>query len=172
MFVDGLQKKFGVENPGQIHIKDALPLLEDEHVWQSFDTLNQVKLWLDGFDLSYKGRYDYINRYRPDLVGTDRQVSFPHHKMATWIRETYPQLELIINDRQQIKPYELDIFFPEKMKAIEIDGAYWHQGREEYHKMKDGLAQSKGIAVSHFTDIEIQKGWTSVQSSVRSFIEG
>jgi hypothetical protein len=42
-----------------------------------------------------------------------------------YIQSIYKK-EIIINDRNTIKPLELDIYVPEKNFGIEFDGLYWH----------------------------------------------
>ena len=65
--------------------------------------------------------------------------------------------EIITNSRSIIKPKELDIFFPEKKFAIEINGVYWHSEEkvgENYHYEKYQLCQEKDINLMMITDYE------------------
>ena len=45
--------------------------------------------------------------------------------MVNYIKEIYSG-EIIENDKNVIKPKELDIVLPELKLAFEFDGAYWH----------------------------------------------
>jgi G:T-mismatch repair DNA endonuclease (very short patch repair protein) len=53
------------------------------------------------------------------------------------------------NDRRTLKGQELDVFIPERMFAVELNGVYWHSeaaGKgKDYHKAKFDAAKSVGI---------------------------
>lgn len=57
-------------------------------------------------------------------------------------------IDIIQNDRELIKPYEIDILIPSLKLGIEFNGNYWHTekfGRDdEYHKMKIDKMNEKG----------------------------
>lgn len=56
------------------------------------------------------------------------------------------------NDRQLIKPYELDIVIDELKLAIEFNGCYWHSilfSNENKQLMKTQMCQSKGYRLIH-----------------------
>ena len=42
------------------------------------------------------------------------------------ILETVLETKCMYDTRQIIKPYELDIYFPEYKLAVEYNGSYWH----------------------------------------------
>ncbi|MBR4316364.1 MAG: hypothetical protein IKP65_05310 [Alphaproteobacteria bacterium] len=68
-----------------------------------------------------------------------------------FIKSIYPY-DIIENDKTMIKPYELDIYIPEKQVAIEFDGIYWHNEENKpknYHLMKTELCEEKGIHLIH-----------------------
>jgi very-short-patch-repair endonuclease len=52
-----------------------------------------------------------------------------------------------LNDRKAIRPYELDIYIPDKRIAIEYDGIYRHSFEEvkKRDELKDQLCKEKGI---------------------------
>ena len=52
-----------------------------------------------------------------------------------------------LNDRKAIRPYELDIYIPDKQIAIEYDGIYWHSFEEveKRDELKNQLCKEKGI---------------------------
>jgi len=70
-------------------------------------------------------------------------------ELTNWVK-TF-NLEFIENDRFQIAPYELDIFFPSKNLAIEYCGLYYHselvntKNPKVYHKNKLNLCREKNI---------------------------
>ena len=55
------------------------------------------------------------------------KTSKSEKELADFCKQYYPNL--IENDRQLIKPYELDIVIPELKLAIEFNGDYWHLER-------------------------------------------
>jgi AraC-like DNA-binding protein len=67
---------------------------------------------------------------------------------------------IIANDRKQICPKELDVFFPEKNLAIEVNGVLWHSSKhveKDYHLKKTIACKKKQIKLLHFWDIQIIK---------------
>lgn len=79
------------------------------------------------------------------------------------------QQNLKLNDRQLIKPLELDIYVPRKSLAIEIDGLYWHQADEanikaNYHVNKTNLCKDKNVQLIHIFENE----WEQKQEIVKS----
>lgn len=71
-------------------------------------------------------------------------------------------LEIIRTDRNIIKPYEVDIYLPEKRIAIEVNGIYWHaeiNGKgKNYYRNKHLLCSEKGIKlISMFEDEWLEK---------------
>ena len=79
------------------------------------------------------------------------------------------QQDLKLNDRQLIKPLELDIYVPRKSLAIEVDGLYWHQADEanskaNYHANKTTLCEDKNVQLVHIFENE----WEQKQEIVKS----
>ena len=67
-------------------------------------------------------------------------------ELVEFCKQYYP--DLIENDRQLIKPYELDIVIPELKLAIEFNGDYWHSKKfkaDNYHQMKIDMCKEKRI---------------------------
>lgn len=65
------------------------------------------------------------------------------------------------NDRKVLNPKELDIYFPERGLAVELNGLYWHSynrletTEERYrHWNKTKAANDLGISLIHITDRE------------------
>lgn len=79
--------------------------------------------------------------------------------------------EILINDKSQICPLELDFFMPELKIAIEFDGIFWHSfNREEskaerdYHLLKTEKCEQLGIQLIHIFENE----WILKQDIVKS----
>ena len=62
------------------------------------------------------------------------------------------------NDRQIIKPKEVDIYLPDLNLAIEYNGLYWHSveyGTDKYsHRNKSLACREKGIRLIHIFEFE------------------
>ncbi len=80
------------------------------------------------------------------------------------------------SDRKEIRPYEIDIFLPDYMFAIEFNGKFWHNDdlmlkyykrKPTSRKLKTDLCESKGIFLFHIEE----KDYVENKSSVLSFIK-
>jgi len=77
------------------------------------------------------------------------------------------------NDKQTIKPYELDFYLPDYNLAIELNGNYYHSeiggGKDKnYHIRKTNLCLSKNIQLLHFFEDEIVNKQDIIQSMILS----
>ena len=69
--------------------------------------------------------------------------SKPHMEIATFIESL--GFSVLINDREIIRPLEVDIVVPDKKLCIEINGLYWHSLKDEnYHKNKTESCKNMG----------------------------
>jgi predicted transcriptional regulator len=87
----------------------------------------------------------WLNKHNIDIT-TNKPTSFLEHKVREFLDEL--NIQYIASDREQIKPLELDIFIPDKMIAIEINGVYWHSElykSNDYHETKRKLCNEKNI---------------------------
>lgn len=69
---------------------------------------------------------------------------------------------IILNDRIALCPYEIDIYWPEEMVGVEVDGLYYHSYQHiesKYerlkHRNKQILASEKSIFLMRFREDEI-----------------
>lgn len=53
-------------------------------------------------------------------------VSRIEQKLRNYYIENFPHLEIRYNDRKQIYPKELDLYFPKQKIAVEVCGLFWH----------------------------------------------
>ncbi len=96
-----------------------------------------------------------------------RLVSYPH-KQIMEILEKY-DTEYQINDRELIKPQELDIFIPDRKLAIEINGLYFHsQLGRNYHLDKFLVCKENNIQLIQFWDLEIREKFPIVESIIKN----
>jgi len=85
------------------------------------------------------------------------------------IKDFIKSLKLKINENERniIKPLELDIFIPSHNLAIEFNGVYWHSEEyvnSDYHLNKTKLCESKNIKLIHIFEDE----WVLKKDIVKS----
>jgi len=77
-------------------------------------------------------------------------------------------LEVVRNNRELIKPQELDIVIPSHKLAIEYNGIYWHSEQAgigpDYHSEKTKACESKGYRLIHIFEDE----WVLKKDIVKS----
>ena len=80
---------------------------------------------------------------------TGYKISKPEKEITQMIKQLEPNLTVKTNVKSVIKPYELDIYIPEKKIALEYNGLYWHtetMGKDKnYHYNKWLACKAKGI---------------------------
>lgn len=87
-------------------------------------------------------------------------------------------INFILNDKEIINPYELDIYIPDYNLAIEINGCYWHGVRvdnynlhniiKNRHAFKYDLCSNKNIQLLQFWDYEINNYLEIVENIILS----
>jgi len=97
-------------------------------------------------------KYGVENHTQKDIQNTLKQ-----NEIYEFIKENYNG-EIIVNTKNIISPYELDIYIPEFNFAIEYDGIFFHSiGKhnffknidKKYHLMKTELCEDKNIHLFH-----------------------
>jgi hypothetical protein len=75
------------------------------------------------------------------------------------------------NNKTLIKPFELDIFIPEKKLAVEFNGLYWHSEKngkgKNYHFLKLTMAQKANIDLIQIFEDE----WIHKQEIIKSVLK-
>ncbi|MCK9445838.1 hypothetical protein M0Q50_02980 [bacterium] len=90
------------------------------------------------------------------------------NKLYQFIQENYDDV-ILKNDRNIIKPYEIDVFLPKLNLALEFNGLYWHSEINKdsnYHKKKSKMCKDKGIQLIHIYEDD----WLYRQEIVKSMI--
>jgi len=93
-------------------------------------------------------------------------------KVRDYFVNNYPGVRMIYNDREQIAPKELDIYFPDHKVALEICGLYWHSDtangtRRDYHYDKMRRCHEKGIRLITIFEDEINDKFDLVVSRIK-----
>ena len=104
--------------------------------------------------------YNYIEQYK--IIDYVKNRSSLEYTMKEFLEQN--DINFVQNDRQQIKPLELDFYIEDKNLAIEMNGDYWHSDKhllktrgmtaDEYHQMKTDKCYKKGIELIHISESE------------------
>ena len=88
--------------------------------------------------------------------------------IRNFIKENYNK-EIILNNRNIIKPYELDIYLPDLKFALEFNGLYWHcemNKESNYHLNKTEECEKHGLQLLHI----FEDDWLNKQNIVKSIL--
>ena len=81
------------------------------------------------------------------------------------------QCQIIHSDRHILKPYEIDIYIPDKKIGIEYDGLFYHQfGNKpmDYHAYKTNKCEQQGIQLIHIFESDWELKPNIVKSRLKS----
>jgi hypothetical protein len=99
-----------------------------------------------------------------------KNTSYAEKEIVEFIKSIYDG-EIIENDRELIKPFELDIVLPDKKLAIEYNGLFWHNeysGKDKYyHFNKTESCESKDYQLIHIFEDE----WRDNQADIKDIIK-
>ena len=140
-----LNKKFGVENIMKVSKLETLKNFE-KYLISLFDT-NEYLNDTNRSKKNYRWKCKRCgNVFEPHIHKTMNVSDIPYlprcwncfpllkgesnqeFELTNFIKEIYKG-EILENDRNVIKPYELDIVIPEKKIAFEFNGSFWHSER-------------------------------------------
>jgi len=112
--------------------------------------------------------YKFLQGNRCPICNKELITSNAEREIVSFIKESVNNV--ITNDREQIDPYELDMYIPDYKIAIEYNGLYWHseqQGKNKnYHLNKTLKCKEKGIQLIHIFEDE----WLNRPDVVKSVI--
>jgi hypothetical protein len=89
-------------------------------------------------------------------------------EVYNFIKKNYSN-EVIINCKDVIKPYEVDIYLPELKIGFEFNGVWWHSEKykeENYHLNKYRLSETNGIDIYTIWEDD----WNTKREICESFI--
>lgn len=81
------------------------------------------------------------------------------------------KIKYVKNDRQQIAPYELDLYCPDYNLAIEVNGIYFHHDErlpKNYHLNKTTQCNLKNIHLIHLWDTQIDADLDLIKSLLQT----
>ena len=126
-------------------------------------SINQIAIDLG---VTYRTVYLRYQKYNIDMNFFAPDYSKQQSEMMDYVK-SITDSDILINDRNIIKPKELDIYLPEFKIAIEYNGMYWHSNNNKRHKEKYDLCKSVGIRLFQFWDME----WITKNKIVKSIIK-
>lgn len=83
------------------------------------------------------------------------------------------EVGVLQNDREKIKPKELDIYIPELNLAIEFNGFYWHSLKikpENHREVKTKLCNDVGLELLHVEEMDWKNNKNMVKNKIKRLI--
>ena len=115
--------------------------------------LNLEKLWYTSFSLIQES----VERNNMSHLIKHSGVSTFELHVENYLREQFPTVELVLNSKDIIPPFEIDIYLPQYNVGVEINGEYWHSDNHksvDYHQRKSKACLDKGILLYHYFEGE------------------
>jgi hypothetical protein len=171
--------KYGVEHPWmdeeihkktfekfykkyEIRIKEKLlnSSYNDTFIEFNFNDEKKIKLEcakckekysIKNYNFYFRTNNDYEICTKCNPVGSNFNISNMELQLLNFIKNNYNG-EIILNSRDIISPYEIDIYLPEINLAIEFNGLYWHSEFNKdkgYHYSKSMLCGENNIQLIH-----------------------
>lgn len=101
-------------------------------------------------------------------------MSISEDEIYDLIKDNFPNLTVEQRNHTIIKPYELDIYIPEKKLAIEFNGLIWHSDKfnddKYYHLNKTELCEKQGIRLIHIFEDEWLEKRKIVESKIKDIL--
>jgi very-short-patch-repair endonuclease len=97
-----------------------------------------------------------------------KNISGLEIELKNFIKEKYISTT-IFNDKNILKPYELDIYIPDLKIAFEFNGLFWHNENNkenDYHLNKTEECEKQGIQLIHIWEDD----WLNKQEIIKSMI--
>jgi hypothetical protein len=122
-------EKYGVTHSSKRNqSKFAYDIIIDKDRFEKFIIENGAKTATKLLGLSSSMVYKIAKRYKLKLFSN--KSSLNEKEISVWLENN--NIFHIRNDRKQLKPKELDFYFPEHNLAIEFQGDYWHMNPKFY----------------------------------------
>lgn len=122
------------------------------------------------FDANYQllyNRFIYNKTLCTNCCPVD-SLSDSENQLQNLIKENYSD-KILFNNREIIKPYELDVYIPELKLAFEFNGLFWHSELykdKNYHLNKTEMCEKQGIQLIQIWEDD----WIYKKNIVKSII--
>lgn len=156
--------RYGVKNASQRHIST-----------DSLNKLNNIDWLVEENQLKNMTMIAHGLNVNPSTVNhrfSNANVKYKRHSASAFESSVVDYIktlgvEFVQGDRSVLGNYELDIYVPESMVAIECNGSYWHSelnGRDRhYHLLKTQACESKNVKLIHLWEHD----WNNKQQVVK-----
>jgi len=83
------------------------------------------------------------------------------------------ELDIEVHQHHKVDGVEVDLYIPSHSLAIEVNGVYWHQERNDrygssYHISKTNICKRHDVTLLHFYDFEIDNKFDIIKSMISS----
>ncbi|MFW6243332.1 MAG: DUF7487 domain-containing protein [bacterium] len=179
-------ERYGFENPiKSIEIKEKSKQTRINNIIKKYESLNILKIddifytiqcdngKKHNFEITSGLLYHRYNIYKTVVCTicneiNSKSISGLQTQLFNFIKENYND-EILINDRNIIKPHEIDIFLPKLKLGFEFNGLYWHSENikgKKYHHNKTNKSIENGIELFHIYEDD----WNYKQDIIKSMI--
>jgi len=176
--------RYGVKYISQLEsVKEKLRQQYKENIKKKYSDLKIIDID-DNFEISIMCKKGHIYKSRSELIYDRKRLhleecticnpinsystSGREIELTNFIKENYNK-DIIINSREIINPYEIDIYLPDLNLAFEFNGIYWHNELykdKNYHQMKYELCKNKNIQLIQIWEDD----WNYKQEIIKSMI--
>jgi hypothetical protein len=165
-----------------LEIKEKTPLFDFNEYWEHKNDVFYEYEWKCNncgeifSDVINKNWFNYTREFARCLKCSpliNCGISNCETEVVDFIKSIYND-EIILNSRQIISPFELDIYLLNKSLAFEFDGLYFHSERSlksnDYHLMKTNMCSEKGIQLIHIFENEWRFKRNIVKSRIKNLL--
>lgn len=171
--------RYNTEFPTQRNCNiESVKIINDKQKFIDFiKSLNEEDRTIINIATKLNLSYDVVNAHYKqynlwNIVPLRQFRSMPEIEITEYIKTIYNK-PIITNIRTIITPYELDIYLPDIQFAIEFDGDFWHDKKNQIReKKKDKLCNAKDITLIHIWEDDWNTNKQKELSKIKYYIEG
>lgn len=150
-------------------VKRAKKIHGDTYTYDEVDYNNfqkKVKIFCKKHSYFYQTPNNHLSGKGCNKCGRSKQTSKEERELASFVERFY---KIIRNDREVIKPKEIDVFIPSLKIGIEYNGEYWHSETmkpKNHRQNKTKKALDKGVKLIHIEE----KDWKRDKEKVKKYV--
>lgn len=164
-----LKQRYGVSSIAHINLPDnVLSILNNKDDFTSYITRMTPGSLSSLLKVDRNTIINYIKKYNIDNDLICKKSSSLENEISNFINSL--GVNYILNDRNVISPYEIDIFIPKYNIGIECNGDYWHSDKfkdKNYHYKKWIMAKENNIRIIQIYECD----WYSSPSKFKNLIK-
>ena len=135
------------------HLRDPQWLKQQHHVLNKSAQVIATEL-----DVAHGTVREYLSKTQIEFIPYTGYRSIDEIDLYNQLTIHHPALRIEVCNRSLIAPLELDILFPERNVAIEMDGAWWHSFNHTETNMERTRHAHKVDACEHI-DVKLLQIW-------------